>query len=64
MGKKNKGPNLGRSLIRDRFTNSRRRTVDSDSMVNILKKYPKTTKHNITSFLFILVSYHRSPRRI
>lgn len=37
MGKKPKAPNLGRSLIKDRFghNNSNRKTVDNDSMVSI-----------------------------
>lgn len=29
MGKKNKGTNLGRSLIKDRFAPTKRRDVDS-----------------------------------
>lgn len=34
MGKKTKGGNLGRSLIRDRFNHGNRRTVDNNSMVS------------------------------
>lgn len=36
MGKKSKGGNLGRALIRDRFGQGHRRTVDNNSMVMIL----------------------------
>lgn len=36
MGKKSKASNLGRSLIRDRFNQGHRRTVDNNSMVKIL----------------------------
>lgn len=35
MGKKSKGGNLGRALIRDRFGQGHRRTVDNNSMVMI-----------------------------
>lgn len=36
MGKNTKSSNLGRSLIRDRFGNGSRRTVDNNSMVSIM----------------------------
>lgn len=62
MGKKTKGGNLGRALIRDRFNHGSRRTVDNNSMVKI---------HHLLHCccnLFVYLNeqfsapHHRSPR--
>lgn len=60
MGKK-KGNNLGRSLIRDRFNQGHRRTVDNNSMVRA--KYSQNTLPYamttlILRFCLNIASYH------
>lgn len=61
MGKKSKANNLGRALIRDRFNQGHRRTVDNNSMVKIFMCL------QTSNFLFIIKSYQLmnpfSPRK-
>lgn len=53
MGKKTKASNLGRSLIRDRFGQGHRRTVDNNSMVRIIHAFTISQLH-VNSFVLIL----------
>lgn len=52
MGKKKQANQLGRSLIKDRFSQGNRRKVDNDTMVSELR-FNKTFSLNLSCFVSI-----------
>lgn len=59
MGKKKQANQLGRSLIKDRFSQGNRRKVDNDTMVSELRFFDIFVEFIV--FCLDLASYDRGP---